>query len=356
MIPVQLILKNFLSYCDATLDFSGLHTACICGSNGAGKSSLLEAITWAVWGESRAASEDDVIQSGAKDVRVDFTFSNNQHNYRVIRTRHRGQSSSLEFQVATPTGFRALTERGVRATQQLILEHIKLDYDTFINSAYLRQGKADEFMLKRPTERKEILAELLKLNQYDQLEERAKDLSRSFKGQGEQLERNLQSMQAQLQQREVTRSQRAELETQVNQLQQQQAFDNIQLQSLQVIQHQQQTWEQQLGFLRQQHKNLVQDGDRLEQERSSVSVQLSAIADILAEENEIKAGYTELQRLHCLEETFADKFQQHSAAVVQKQHLQQQLSQQINEIQRQLQHTQGQLEALQQQPKKFNKL
>ena len=42
MIPVQLILKNFLSYRDATLDFRGLHTACICGSNGAGKSSLLE--------------------------------------------------------------------------------------------------------------------------------------------------------------------------------------------------------------------------------------------------------------------------------------------------------------------------
>ena len=65
MIPVQLTLKNFLSYFNATLDFSGLHTACICGSNGSGKSSLLEAITWAIWGESRAASEDDVIHSGA---------------------------------------------------------------------------------------------------------------------------------------------------------------------------------------------------------------------------------------------------------------------------------------------------
>ena len=50
MIPIQLIIKNFLSYRDAALDFSGLHTACICGSNGAGKSSLLEAITWAIWG------------------------------------------------------------------------------------------------------------------------------------------------------------------------------------------------------------------------------------------------------------------------------------------------------------------
>ncbi len=34
MIPLQLTLKNFLSYREAVLDFRGLHTACICGANG----------------------------------------------------------------------------------------------------------------------------------------------------------------------------------------------------------------------------------------------------------------------------------------------------------------------------------
>lgn len=349
MIPVQLTLKNFLSYHDATLDFSGLHTACICGSNGAGKSSLLEAITWAIWGQSRAASEDDIINSGAKEVRVDFTFSSNQHNYRVIRTRHRGSSSFLEFQVATPNGFKTLTERGVRATQQLILEHIKLDYDTFINSAYLRQGRADEFMLKRATERKEILAELLKLNQYDELEERAKDMSRSFKGQAEQLERSMESMESTLQQREAIAHSLDEIETQVNQLQQAQAFDNIQLQSLQVIQNQQQTWEQQLNFLRQQYQNLSGDSDRLEQERYSITDQLSAIEEILSSSSQIEAEYKQYQQLQSLEETLAEKFQQHSAAVVQQQHEKQQHEQQLNSIRSQLQRAEGQLEALQQQ-------
>ncbi len=100
MIPLKLVLKNFLSYREATLDFRGLHTACICGANGAGKSSLLEAIAWAVWGQSRAAAEDDVIHIGTQEAQVDFTFSNNQQTYRIIRSRYRGQSSSLEFQVA----------------------------------------------------------------------------------------------------------------------------------------------------------------------------------------------------------------------------------------------------------------
>lgn len=349
MIPVQLILKNFLSYRDVTLNFNGLHTACICGPNGSGKSSLLEAITWAIWGESRAVSEDDVINAGANEVRVDFTFTGNQHTYRVIRTRYRGQSSALEFQVATPTGFRALTERGVRATQQAVLEHIKLDYDTFINSAYLRQGRADEFMLKRPTERKEILAELLKLNQYDDLEERAKDLSRSFKGQAEQLERNLESMQTQLHQREGIALQRGDAETQVNQLQQEYAFDNIQLQSLQLIQHQRQTWKHQLDFLRQQYQNLSQDSDRLEQERTVLRAEASAIEEILSQEDAIVSGYAQYQSLQTQEETFAAKFQEHSRAVEQRQTSVQQLNQLLNELNSQMQHVQGQLESLQQQ-------
>ncbi|BAY24457.1 exonuclease SbcC [Calothrix sp. NIES-2100] len=353
MIPVQLILKNFLSYRDATLDFRGLHTACICGSNGAGKSSLLEAITWAIWGESRAAAEDDVIHSGSKEVRVDFTFQSNQQKYRVIRTRVRSGTSALEFQIETPSGFRPLTGKGVRATQDLILEHIKLDYDTFINSAYLRQGRADEFMLKRPAERKEILAELLKLNQYDDLEERAKESSRQFKARAEELERSLESIKIQLQQRETTQAQKAELEAEHNQLQQVQAFETIQLQSLQVVQHQRQTKVEQLSFVRQQYQNLTQDCDRLQQEQLAVKSQISELEKILSQEAEIKAGYLHYQNLQSQEEAFATKFVEYSRAGQTRQQKQQQLSKQIQEIERQLQQAQAQLEALQQQEREI---
>ncbi|KYC37906.1 exonuclease SbcC [Scytonema hofmannii PCC 7110] len=349
MIPRQLTLKNFLSYRDAILDFRGLHTACICGSNGAGKSSLLEAITWAIWGESRAVSEDDVIHTGSKDVRVDFIFETNQQNYRVIRTRQRGGNSGLEFQIETPNGFRPLTGKGLRATQDIILEHIKLDYDTFINSAYLRQGRADEFMLKRPNERKEILAELLKLNQYDELEERAKDLSRQFKARTEELERCLESLKNQLLSREAIVQKQTELEADINQLQQVQAFDTIQLQSLQVVQHQRQNKEQQLNFVRQQYQNLTQDCDRLQQDRAAISGQLSVLEKLLSQEAEIKAGYAEYQNLQSQEEGMGARFEEYTRAQQARQKNQQQLTKQIHELERQLQHSEAQLAALQQQ-------
>ncbi|MGQ4646954.1 exonuclease subunit SbcC [Lyngbya aestuarii] len=346
MIPLQLNIKNFLSYCEATLDFRGLHTACICGPNGAGKSSLLEAITWVLWGKSRAAAEDDVIRTGAKDVRVDFLFQNNSVTHRVIRTRNRGQSGSLEFQVQTPTGFVSLTEKGVKATQQKILHHLKLDYDTFINSAYLRQGRADEFMLRRPNERKQILADLLKLNQYEDLAEQAKDLSKQFKGQAEQQSQSLQVIAQQLEEREATVEQQATLETTLKQLSIQQETDNQQLQQFQSLQQQRGSWQQQLTFVKQQSQNLRKDSERLQQDIATAEAEKQKLATLLAQEEQIAEGYAQYINLEKQEEILAGKFQAATEAQQQSQQLQQQLTQQINELQLQIRQKQAQLEAL----------
>jgi exonuclease SbcC len=346
MIPLQLRLKNFFSYRDAVLDFRGLHTACICGSNGAGKSSLLEAITWVIWGQSRAASEDDVIHAGEKDVRVDFTFQNNQQTYRLIRTRNRGQSSSLEFQVESGGKFRSLTGRGVRATQQLITAHLKLDYDTFINSAYLRQGRADEFMLRRPSDRKQILADLLKLNQYEDLADQAKDLSRQFKGQAEQLEQSLQTIEEQLQQREAIATEQTATQAVLEQLQQLQQSDRQKLDQLQILQNQRSSWQQQLSFVRQQDQSLRKDCDRLQQDITATAAQQQQLEARLSQTESISAGYQDFTRLQAEEEAYTAKFQDYQETQQHSAQLQQQLTRQINELNLQIRQTQAQLDAL----------
>lgn len=349
MIPLKLTLKNFLSYREATLDFGGLHVACICGANGAGKSSLLEAIAWAVWGESRALTEDDVIHMGATEALVDFVFQCHQQNYRIIRSRHRGQVSTLEFQVQTPTGFRSLTERGIRATQQLILRHLKLDYETFINSAYLRQGRADEFMLKRPSERKQILADLLKLDQYDQLSERAKEQTRLLKAEQTVLERNLETIATQLQQEESLAVEQAQLNVVLQNLQQQQQTDANQLRELQAVRQQRQTGLQQLTLQQQQQQHLIQDCQRLQQELQTTQQQQRDLEIILREAEGITAHYSQLQQMQVEEETQAAKFQCYQTLQAQKQQLQQQQTEQLQALKDQLRHAQTQLDWLQQQ-------
>lgn len=349
MIPLQLTLKNFLSYREATLDFSGLHVACICGANGAGKSSLLEAIAWAVWGESRALTEDDVIHMGATEALVDLVLQCQQQTYRIIRSRHRGQVTTLEFQIQTPKGFRSLTERGMRATQQLILQHLKLDYETFINSAYLRQGRADEFMLKRPSERKQILADLLKLDQYDALSEQAKEQARQFKAEQAVLERNLETIAAQLQQEPVLAAEQAHLSATFQQQQQQQQTDAAHLRHWQTIQQQRQAWLQQLTLHQQQQQHLTQDCQRLNHERLTTQQQQHQLETILNQAEQITTYYTHLQRLQAEEETQAAKFQTYQALQTQKQALKQQRTEQIHALQSQLRQAQSQRDWLQQQ-------
>ena len=61
MIPLKLQLRNFMCYRDPTvLDFTGIHLACLTGDNGHGKSALLDAITWALWGKARARHDDEL--------------------------------------------------------------------------------------------------------------------------------------------------------------------------------------------------------------------------------------------------------------------------------------------------------
>lgn len=349
MIPLQLTLKNFLSYRNATLDFRGLHVACICGANGAGKSSLLEAIAWAIWGQSRAVAEDDVIHLGETEAQVDFVFQCHQQTYRVIRSRYRNQTSTLEFQMQTPQGFRSLTERGMRATQQLLIQHLRLDYDTFVNSAYLRQGRADEFMLKRPSERKQILADLLKLGQYDNLAEQAKERSRQCKAEISLLERNLATITLQLQQGEGLTAEQDALAANLARLQHQQEQDIEALRQLQDMQQQRHTWQQQLSLHQQQQQHLTQDCQRCQQELVAAQYHAQELDSLLQQKGAIAHGYAQFQQLQAEDDAQTQQFQAQQALLTQRQHLQQQQVEALNAIQDKLRQAQAQRDALLQQ-------
>ncbi|MEM8805234.1 MAG: SMC family ATPase [Cyanobacteria bacterium P01_G01_bin.38] len=346
MIPRRLTLQNFLSYRDVTLDFRGLHVACICGPNGAGKSSLLEAIAWAVWGQSRVAAEDDIVYLGAAEAKVDFIFEHGQQTYRILRSRRRNQSSFLEFQIETESGFRALTQRGIRATQLLILQHLKIDYDTFVNSAYLRQGRADEFMLKRPSERKQTLADLLKLDHYDRLAEQAKAQARDYKAQAQLLETHLAQLDDQLQQREAISANYACLQKSVVAAQAHHQAQQQQLATLQTQQRQRQTWQQALALAQQQYQHDQQAFAQLQQTLESVQARHDQLQALLVRTDEITAGYRVLQQLTVTEEQVSLKFQAYQLAQEKRAQLQQQKLEALGHLESRYQSRQLRLEAL----------
>ena len=180
MIPLVLNLRNFMSYTDVhePLRFDGIHVAVLTGDNGHGKSALLDAITWALWGRARARSVDELIHAGASEMEVEFEFELDERQYRVIRKRQRrgkGGFSDLQFAVLADGGYKPLTERSVSETEQLIERTLRMSYDTFTNSSFIKQGHADSFTTNSPAERKRVLAEILELGYYDELEARAKE-------------------------------------------------------------------------------------------------------------------------------------------------------------------------------------
>ena len=192
MVPVSLRLENFLSYGTAApiLDFERFHVACLSGRNGQGKSALLDAITWALWGEARKASDsrkpdEDLLHIGARRMLVELVFDLEGERYRVVRWFEKTKSGKtqkpgLEAHIfdAAAGEYRPLTGASMRETQKILNNILGLDYDTFINSAFLLQGRSDEFTKKKPTERKQILARILNLSRYDRLADLARDRMR----------------------------------------------------------------------------------------------------------------------------------------------------------------------------------
>lgn len=201
MLPIRLEMKNFIAYrSPEPLRFDGIHLACLSGSNGAGKSSLLDAITWSLWGKARAKRDEELIHQGQNEMYVQLEFEQAGVRYQVVRARSRTRNTgTLALYSLDEEGNRTdLSEGSMKATQALIEQTIRLNYETFVHSAFLQQGKADAFTLKAPRERKQILSDILGLNRWEAYETRAKaevskieDEIRVAEGQIREIEANI---------------------------------------------------------------------------------------------------------------------------------------------------------------------
>ncbi len=183
MIPLRVCLDNFQPFATSTLPLEGVHLACITGHNGAGKSSLLDALTWALWGRSRNKADEDVIRGGANETSVSLQFSVNGAIYAVTRKKKRGKGkSSGQALLELRRGEDVLTGATIKETQAAINALINMDYATCINSVYLRQNHYDEFTVALPSERQAVIGNVLGLGLYVLLEEHAKDRAKAIAG------------------------------------------------------------------------------------------------------------------------------------------------------------------------------
>jgi exonuclease SbcC len=208
MIPVRVQVRNFLTYGEADgggpieFDFEGSRLWSISGNNGSGKSAVFDAITYALFGHHRGGATGDgrLIRKGARQCEATFEFRSNGHLYRVRRTvarrAGRRQQEAKERQAARfdPASGEWVPVPGTDSDTALgrwVQERLGLGYDTFVTSVLLRQGESDRFITARDAERFDILRQLLGLQAYQQLEERARTRAREARAAAEALERQV---------------------------------------------------------------------------------------------------------------------------------------------------------------------
>jgi DNA repair protein SbcC/Rad50 len=316
MIPLHLRIAGFLSYRDPVdLDFESLGLACISGHNGAGKSSLLDSITWVLFGEARGKGME-IINSyqDVKAAEVALTFEYENNIYRVQRTLPRGKSTVLEFQVKDGENWKPLTEKTTRETQERIEQTLRLDYETFINASFFLQGKADQFTQKKASERKAVLSTILGLEIWDRYKERAAEKRKLLENDVNEIDGRMAEIDAELSEEDMRKSRLIELETTLNQLSSTRAAQEAALENIR----------KNAALLNEQRKLAVTLFTSLERSRSALAglesrlsekeMERTTYADLVDRAKEIESGYKAWQKARMeLEawEEIAKEFREH---------------------------------------------
>ena len=204
MTPLRLELGGFTVFREKTsVDFDGLELFAIAGPTGSGKSTILDALTYGLYGQTARLGRtglDVLISPGLTQMFVTLEFKTAQGTYRVTRTADRKPSGN----VVRNTRIEQLGD-GAKWTQLAESEKLKdadtkletligLDYDGFTRSVLLPQGAFDEFLKGDTTKRRKLLVNLLGLDRVEQMQKEAgrryRDAENTVKGITERLEQD----------------------------------------------------------------------------------------------------------------------------------------------------------------------
>jgi exonuclease SbcC len=201
MIPVRVYIENFMSYREGQeLLFDGAPLWVLSGENGTGKSTIFDAIRFALYGSHRGGSSNqkDLINHQADALTVEFDFLVNGEAYRIRRTiRKRGRATREVFRIDSSSKGNSQIKPVENTDSKLGFENwvkwtIGLDDKAFTSCILLIQGKSDNLIEAPPSERYKILKQLIDLTAYDRLHKladvRRKDCELQVKNLKSQLE------------------------------------------------------------------------------------------------------------------------------------------------------------------------
>lgn len=212
MRPITLTMQAFGPYADTvTVDFTkfgegGLYL--ITGDTGAGKTTVFDAITYALYGETSgsnrtAASLRSQYAPPERKTEVTLTFSYHGKTYRVTRSpeqerkKTRGEGTTLEAQSAELQLPDRIVTKYKEVTRE-IEKIIGIDYQQFVKIAMIAQGEFTKLLFAKTEDRRAIFQKLFRTENYSRLSERLKsdsaELEDKLKQKNELLRRDIDSI------------------------------------------------------------------------------------------------------------------------------------------------------------------
>ncbi len=180
MRPIKLEVQGFTSFREhSEVDFSKLDLFAITGQTGAGKTSLLDAMTYALYGKTSRLNKagKDLVSQGATAMSVLLHFRVGTEEYRVARTI-KGATVTARLEKRENEEWKP-SSGSITDVNEEIRGIVGLDFSGFTKTVILPQGKFDVFLRGEPKERREVLSELLDVDVYQRMvksaNEKAKD-------------------------------------------------------------------------------------------------------------------------------------------------------------------------------------
>jgi exonuclease SbcC len=174
MRPLRLTFSGIRSYPGTCgpLDFTGKDLVGILGDTGAGKSTILEAITYALYGSCSWSGEvEPLAAEGATVMSVDLTFAHDNQHWRVRRTFHTNTTPSTHLLENLDTGENVDNRRAV---DKKIVSLLKLPLDSFKAAVLLPQGRFDQLLNATGSQRTEVLKGIFGTQAIETMRENAK--------------------------------------------------------------------------------------------------------------------------------------------------------------------------------------
>lgn len=160
-------VQNWRCFTDESVRFEDGITV-LYGNNGSGKSSLLEAAFFALYGSDAleaGTNMEDVVTTDEDTAEVTLSFAHRGESYEVTREIRIRSSTTQSANLTTPPGQPDLDQ--INAIDELIEEELRLNAEDFLNSAYVQQGDVSRLIEATPKQRQRIIDNLLQMSKLE---------------------------------------------------------------------------------------------------------------------------------------------------------------------------------------------